>query len=75
MGDFSIVGILIVVAFVLISFLLLREAVLWYYKINKSIDLQIESNNYLKKISEQNDYILDYFRKLETKDIYKDIDK
>lgn len=75
MGDYPIIGILIVVAFVLLSFLILREAVLWYYKINKSIDLQIEANSYLKKISEQNIEILNHFRKLETKDIYKDIDK
>jgi|688.fasta_scaffold180619_3 hypothetical protein len=75
MEDFFNIGVLIVIAFVLISFLLLREVVLWYYKINKSIDLQIEANNHLKKISEQNEQILNYYKKKEADSIYKDIDK
>lgn len=65
MEDFFNIGILIVIAFVLISFLLLREVVLWYYKINKSIDLQIETNTYLKKLTEQNEIIINHFTKNE----------
>ena len=65
MGDYPVIGILIVVAFVLISFLLLREVVLWYFKINKSIDLQIEANTYLKKLTEQNEIIINHVLKNE----------
>jgi hypothetical protein len=75
MEDFSLIAIVLALAFILITLLLLREVVLWYYKINKSIDLQIESNNHLKRISEQNFQILEYYRKLESKEIYKNIDK
>jgi CHASE3 domain sensor protein len=63
MESFTIIGFLIVIAFLLISFLLLREVILWYYKINKSIDLQIETNNHLKKLIEQNETIINQFKK------------
>jgi flagellin-like protein len=63
MGDYPIIGILIVIAFVLILFLLLREVVLWYYKINTSLDLQIETNKHLKKLTEQNEIIINHIKK------------
>ena len=71
MEDSLIIAIILVIAFMLLILLLLRDVVLWYYKINKSIDLKIEANNHLKNISEQNKQILNYFRKLETKDTNK----
>lgn len=46
----------------IIVFFIFREILLWYYRINESIDLQKEANNHLKKISEQNAEILNHLK-------------
>lgn len=54
----SIIVLLLGMLVVFATFLILRELVLWYYKIPLRIRLQTEANTYLKKISEQNEEIL-----------------
>lgn len=49
MENTSIVYIVIGIAFFVLTFLLMREVFLWYYKIPLRIDLQIETNKHLKK--------------------------
>ncbi|MDD3712898.1 MAG: hypothetical protein PHZ28_05340 [Candidatus Izemoplasmatales bacterium] len=44
------VGIIIVVSFFLLIFLLIREFITWYYKINKAIKVQEERNRILEEI-------------------------
>jgi hypothetical protein len=55
---------IIAIVFLIISFLTLRELILWYYKINMSIDLQIETNSYLKKLTEQNEILINNMNKI-----------
>jgi multisubunit Na+/H+ antiporter MnhB subunit len=46
----SEVGIIIVFSFFLLIFLLIREFITWYYKINKAIKVQEERNRILEEI-------------------------
>jgi len=46
----SILILLIVVIIIAVIFLICREILLWYYKINERIKLQKETNELLKKI-------------------------
>jgi hypothetical protein len=63
MENTSIVYIIIGVAFFVLTFLLMREFFLWYYKIPLRIDLQIETNKHLKKLTEQNEILINQFKK------------
>ncbi len=49
MGE-AIVWIILWVIVVVVLWLLLRELVCWYYKINERISLQKETNELLKKL-------------------------
>jgi hypothetical protein len=49
-----VVSILITIAVLVVIFLLLREFVCWYYKINKRIELQQETIRLLGKLIELN---------------------
>ncbi len=44
------VGMIIVFSFFLLVFLLIREFITWYYKINKAIKVQEERNRILEEI-------------------------
>lgn len=46
-----IIGLLIAILF----FLLIREVICWYYKINVRIELQIETNSLLRKLLKKNE--------------------
>ena len=48
----GIVSILIGLALIIILFIILRELVMWYWKINERINLQKETNAYLRKLVE-----------------------
>lgn len=51
MSDTDFLGTLIVILLVIIIvWLLIRELVLWYFKINKRVELQEEQNRLLRKI-------------------------
>ncbi|WP_415060238.1 hypothetical protein [Flavobacterium sp.] len=65
MENTSIVYIVIGIAFFVLTFLLMREVFLWYYKIPLRIDLQIETNKHLKKLTEQNEILINQFKKNE----------
>lgn len=45
--------ILIAFGFAILSFFILRDVMLWYYKINKRIELQEETNRLLKILVEE----------------------
>ena len=47
---------LLIIAILIILFLLLREVVMWYWKINERIKLQKETNVLLSKLLSKNDY-------------------
>jgi hypothetical protein len=51
--------IIIWIVVVIILFLLCREIICWYYKINERITLQTETNELLKKILEKKGNILE----------------
>ena len=54
MGRFGIVEIIVILVVVIGVFFLIREVICWYYKINKQIELQEETNSLLKKLIEVN---------------------
>ena len=64
--EFIIIWIIVVI----LLFLLCRELICWYYKINERITLQTETNELLKKILEKKGNILedDFFVKNEIKE-------
>jgi hypothetical protein len=43
-------NILLIIAMVVVVFLILREVVCWYFKINERVKLQIESNAIQKEM-------------------------
>lgn len=53
-----IVGILTALVILIIIFLILRELVMWYWKINERIELQKETNELLKKLIEKQKEII-----------------
>jgi hypothetical protein len=53
-----IVGILIALIVFIVIFLILRELVMWYWKINERIELQKETNELLKKLIEKQKEII-----------------
>ena len=58
MGDIVVIIIGIIVG-VIIVFLICREIVCWYWKINKMVELMEEQNEYLKKyIGKQNKLLM-----------------
>lgn len=57
-----IIGLLIAIMF----FLLIREIICWYYKINVRIELQTETNNLLRKLVEKNESKISETKKIES---------
>ncbi len=53
-----IVGILTALVILIIIFLIIRELVMWYWKINERIELQKETNELLKKLIEKQKEII-----------------
>jgi uncharacterized protein YqfA (UPF0365 family) len=54
MENLNFANFAVIIIVLLIIFLLLREVNLWYWKINKRIEIQEETNQLLKKILENN---------------------
>ena len=53
-----IVGILTALVILIIIFLIIRELVMWYCKINERIEIQKETNEHLKKLIEKQKEII-----------------
>lgn len=51
----NVIPALLVIAILIILFLLLREVVMWYWKINERIKLQKETNDLLAKLLSKNE--------------------
>lgn len=51
----NIIPALLVIAILILLFLLLREVVMWYWKINERIKLQKETNVLLAKLLSKNE--------------------
>lgn len=51
----NLVPALLIIAIMILLFLLLREVVMWYWKINERIKLQKETNVLLAKLLSKND--------------------
>ena len=56
MEDLTIIHVIAGIAIFLTIFLLLRELVCWYFKINERMKIQKETNNLLKKILNEKDF-------------------
>jgi len=54
MDGFELLDMIAVLVILLVIFLLIREIICWYYKINRSIELQEESIRLLKKLVDLN---------------------
>jgi hypothetical protein len=53
-----IIGILTALVILIVIFLIIRELVMWYWKINERIELQKETNELLKKLIEKQKEII-----------------
>ncbi len=51
----NLINVILVLAILILLFLLLREVVMWYWKINERIKLQKETNVLLAKLLSKND--------------------
>lgn len=52
-GNFGIEDLIVFLVIILVGFLLIREVITWYYKINKIVDLLQEQNALLKEVVKQ----------------------
>jgi hypothetical protein len=54
MDGFELLDLIVALVILFVFFLLIREIICWYYKINRSIELQEESIRLLKKLVDLN---------------------